>query len=187
MVSYLLEWVKLLYFLNTFYFPAPSRSHLQLCFCGMQPISSNKQKKRVAFSFVAYTWASGVLVCLNIIHSNSGLPLTFCIGQSKLIQIRHSQLPGCLCKDIIQTWVRSIMMILKSASIIQECFASQSSIPQYKRKKSLQARFQQYVNHELPDIQAGFTKCRGTRDQMVNVHWITEKQESSRKTSTLLH
>ena len=53
--------------------------------------------------------------------------------------------------------------------------------------KILQARLQQYVNHELPDIQAGFTKGRGTRDQMANVHWITEKQESSRKTSTLLH
>ena len=49
--------------------------------------------------------------------------------------------------------------------------------------KILQARFQQYMNHELPDVQAGFRKGRGTRDQIVNTHWIMEKQESSRETS----
>ena len=41
--------------------------------------------------------------------------------------------------------------------------------------KILQARLQQYVNHELPDVQAGFTKGRGTRDQIANIHWIIEK------------
>ena len=50
--------------------------------------------------------------------------------------------------------------------------------------KILQARLQQYVNHELPDVQAGFRKGRGTRDQIANIHWIIEKQENSRKTST---
>ena len=39
-----------------------------------------------------------------------------------------------------------------------------------------------YVNHELPDVQAGFRKGRGTRDQMANIHWIIEKAKSSRKT-----
>ena len=39
----------------------------------------------------------------------------------------------------------------------------------------LQARFQQYVNHEPPDVQAGFRKGRGTRDQISNIHWIIEK------------
>ena len=47
----------------------------------------------------------------------------------------------------------------------------------------LQARLQQYVNRELPDVQAGFRKGRGIRDQIVNIHWIMEKQESSRKIS----
>ena len=41
--------------------------------------------------------------------------------------------------------------------------------------KILQARLQQYVNHELPDVQAGFRKDRGTRDQIANMRWITEK------------
>ena len=41
--------------------------------------------------------------------------------------------------------------------------------------KILQARLQQYVNHELPDVQAGFKKGRGTRDQIPNIRWIMEK------------
>ena len=43
--------------------------------------------------------------------------------------------------------------------------------------KILQARLEQYVNHELPEVQAGFRKGRGTRDQIVNIHWIIEKGE----------
>ena len=46
--------------------------------------------------------------------------------------------------------------------------------------KILQVRLQQYVNHELPDVQAGFRKDRGTRDQIANIRWIMEKQESYR-------
>ena len=50
--------------------------------------------------------------------------------------------------------------------------------------KILQARLLQYVNQELPHVQAGFRKSRGTRDQIANILWIIDKQESSRKTST---
>ena len=49
--------------------------------------------------------------------------------------------------------------------------------------KILQARLQHYVNREFPDVQAGFRKGRGTRDQIVNIHWIIEKQRNFRKTS----
>ena len=49
--------------------------------------------------------------------------------------------------------------------------------------KILQAKLQQYVNLELPDVQAGFRKGRGTRGQIANIRWIMEKAESSRKTS----
>ena len=41
--------------------------------------------------------------------------------------------------------------------------------------KILQARLQQYMNHELPDVQAGFRKGRGTRNQIANIHWIIKK------------
>ena len=47
--------------------------------------------------------------------------------------------------------------------------------------KILQARFQQYVNHELPEGQAGFRKGRGTRDQIANIHWIMEKAREFQK------
>ena len=47
--------------------------------------------------------------------------------------------------------------------------------------KILQARFQQHMNQELPDVQAGFRKGRGTRDQIANIHWITEKAREFHK------
>ena len=47
--------------------------------------------------------------------------------------------------------------------------------------KILQVRLQQYVNHELPDVQAGFRKGRGTRDQIANIHWIIEKARAFQK------
>ena len=49
--------------------------------------------------------------------------------------------------------------------------------------KILQAKLQQYVNYEFPDVQAGFRKGRGTRDQITSICWIIKKQKSSRKTS----
>ena len=49
--------------------------------------------------------------------------------------------------------------------------------------KILQARLQQYVNRELPYVQAGFRKGRGTRDQIANIRWIMEKARDSRNTS----
>ena len=47
--------------------------------------------------------------------------------------------------------------------------------------KTLQVRLQQYVNHELPDVQAGFRKGRGTRDQIANIRWIIEKAREFQK------
>ena len=48
--------------------------------------------------------------------------------------------------------------------------------------KILQARLQQYMNHELPDVQAGFRKGRGTRDQIANIHWIINKAREFQRT-----
>ena len=53
--------------------------------------------------------------------------------------------------------------------------------------KILQARFQQYVNRELPDVQPEFRKGRGTRDQIANIRWITEKARELKKSLLLLH
>ena len=53
--------------------------------------------------------------------------------------------------------------------------------------KILKARLQQYVNHELPDVQAGFRKGRGTRDQIANIHWIIKKARVPKKHLPLLY
>ena len=53
--------------------------------------------------------------------------------------------------------------------------------------KILQARLQQYVNHELPDVQDGFRKGRGTRDQIANIRWIMEKARVPEKHLFLLY
>ena len=53
--------------------------------------------------------------------------------------------------------------------------------------KILQARIQQYVNRKLPDVQAGFRKGRGTRDQIANIHWINEKVRVPEKHLFLLY
>ena len=53
--------------------------------------------------------------------------------------------------------------------------------------KILQARLQQYVNQELPDVQDGFRKGRGTRDQIANICWIIEKARDPEKHLLLLH
>ena len=53
--------------------------------------------------------------------------------------------------------------------------------------KILQARLQQYMSRELPDVQAGFRKGRGTRDQIANIHWIMEKERVPEKHLFLLY
>ena len=53
--------------------------------------------------------------------------------------------------------------------------------------KILQARLQQYMNHELPDVQAGFRKGKGTRDQIANIRWIMEKTRVPEKHLFLLY
>ena len=53
--------------------------------------------------------------------------------------------------------------------------------------KILQARLQQYMNHELPDVQAGFVKGRGARDQIANICWIIEKARDQEKRLLLLY
>ena len=50
--------------------------------------------------------------------------------------------------------------------------------------KILQEKLQQYINHELPDVQAGFRKCSGTREQIANILWVIKKAKEFKKTST---
>ena len=85
-----------------------------------------------------------------------------------------------------QDWERSVFIPISKKGNAKECSNYHTiALISYARKvmlKILQARLQQYMNGELPDVQAGFRKGRGTRDQIANICWIMEK-ESSRKTS----
>ena len=65
----------------------------------------------------------------------------------------------------------------KNASTTAQLFSHASKV----MLKILQSRLQQYMNYELPDVQAGFRKGRGTRDQIVNIHWIIEKAREFQK------
>ena len=84
-----------------------------------------------------------------------------------------------------QDWKRSVNIPIPKKSNAKECsnyctIAFISHISEVMLK-ILQARLQQYMNRELPDVQAGFRKGRGTRDQIANIHWVIEKARESQK------
>ena len=87
-----------------------------------------------------------------------------------------------------QDWKRSVFIPVPKKGNAKECsnYCTIALISHSSKVilKILQARLQQYVNCELPDVQAGFRKGRGTRDQVANICWIIKKAESSRNTST---
>ena len=86
-----------------------------------------------------------------------------------------------------QDWKRSVFIPIPKKGNATECSNYHTiAIISHASKvmlKILQARLQQYMNCELPDVQAGFRKGRGTRDQIANIAGSSKKQESSRKTS----
>ena len=77
-----------------------------------------------------------------------------------------------------QGWKRSVFIPIPKKGNAKECSNYHTiALISHASKvmlKILQARLQQYVNRELPDVQAGFRKGRGTRDPIANIHWITE-------------
>ena len=80
---------------------------------------------------------------------------------------------------VAKDWKRSVFISIPKKGNAKEC-SNYSTIALISHAskvmlKILQARLQQYVNHELPDVQAGFRKGRGTGDQIANMRWIMEK------------
>ena len=84
-----------------------------------------------------------------------------------------------------QDWKRSVFIPITKKDNAKECSNYRTiALISHASKvmlKILQARLQQYVNHELPDVQAGFRKGRGTRDQMANIRWIMGKTREFQK------
>ena len=113
----------------------------------------------------------------------------FQILKDDAVKVLHS-----ICQQIwkiqqwLQDWKRSVFIPIPKKGNAKVCsnyrIIALISHASKVMLNILQARLQQYVNHKPPDVQAGFRKGRGTRDQIANIHWVTEKRESSRKTST---
>ena len=86
-----------------------------------------------------------------------------------------------------QDWKRSVFIPIPKKGSVKKCSNYHKiALISHTSKgmlKILQARLQQYMNHELPDVQAGFRKGRGTRDQIANIHSIMEKAREFWKTS----
>ena len=84
-----------------------------------------------------------------------------------------------------QDWKRSVFILIPKKGNAKECsnYYTIALISHGSKVilKILQAGLQQYMNHELPDVQAGFRKCRGTRDQIINIRWIIEKGREFQK------
>ena len=126
---------------------------------------------------------------MNKASGGEGIPVElFQILKDDAVKVLHS-----ICQQIQKTqqwsqdWTRSVFIPIPKKGNAKEC-SNHCTIVLISHTskvmlKILQVRLQKYVNLELPDIEAGFRKGRGTRDQIANICWIIGKQESSRKTT----
>ena len=116
-----------------------------------------------------------------------GIPVElFQILKVDAVKVLHS-----ICQQIGKTqqwpqdWKRSVFIRIPKKGNPKECsnYCTIALISHANKVmlKILQARLQQYVNCEIPDVQAGFRKGRGTRDQIANIHWIIEKAREFQK------
>ena len=137
-------------------------------------------------------WALGSMTT-NKASGGDGIPAElFQNLKDDAVKVLHS-----ICQQIWKThqwpqdWKRSVFISIPKKGNAKE-YSNYRTIAliSHARKvmlKILQARLQQYVNHEIPDIQAGFRKGRGTRDQIANICWIIGKARGPQKHLLLLY
>ena len=129
-------------------------------------------------------------ITTNKTSGGDGIPVElFQILKDDAVKVLHS-----VCQQMWKTqqwpqdWKRSNFIPIPKKGNAKECSNYRTiALISHASKvmlKMLQARFQQYVNHELPDVQAGFRKGKGTRDKLPAPTGSSKKQESSRKTFT---
>ena len=131
---------------------------------------------------------------MNKASGGDGIPVElFQIPKDDAMKVLHS-----ICKQIWknqqwpQDWKRSVFIPIPKKGNAKECSTTYRTIALISHTsklmlKILQDRLQQYVNRELPDVQAGFRKGRGTRDQIAKIHWIIEKARVPEKHLFLLY
>ena len=131
-------------------------------------------------------WAIGSITT-NKASGGDGIPAElFQILKDDAVKVLHS-----ICQQIwkIQQWPhdwkKSVFIPVPKKGNAKECSYNHTvALISHAGKvmiKILQARLQQYMNSELPDVQVGFRKGRGTRDQISNIHWIIEKAREFQK------
>ena len=127
---------------------------------------------------------------MNKASGGDGIPVElFQILKDDAVKVLHS-----ICQQIWRTqqcpqdWKRSVFIPILNKGNAHECSNYHKiTLISHTSKvmlKIFQARLQQYMNREIPDVQAGFRKGRETRDQIASIPWIIKKKENSRKTST---
>src|SRR5574340_479590 len=118
---------------------------------------------------------------MNKASGSDGIPVElFQILKDDAVKVLHS-----ICQQIWETqqwpqdWKISVFTAIPKKGNAKECSNYRTiALISHASKvmpKILQARLQQYGNHELPDVQAGFRKGRGTRDKIASIHWIIKK------------
>ena len=129
-------------------------------------------------------WALGSITTSKV-SGDDGMPAkVFQILKDIAVKVLHS-----ICQQIWKTqqwpqdWKRSVFIPIPKKGNAKECsnYHTIALISHASQAKILQARLQQYVNHELPDVQAGFGKRGGTRDHIANIHWMREKAREFQK------
>ena len=124
---------------------------------------------------------------MNKASRGDGIPVElFQTLNDDAVKVLHS-----ICQQIwktqqwLQGWKRSVFIPIPKKGNAKECsnYCTTALISHNSKVmlKILQARLQQYVNHEIPDVQAHFRKGRGTKDQIANVNWIIEKPRELQK------
>ena len=124
---------------------------------------------------------------MNKASGGDGIPVElFQILKDDAVKVLHS-----ICQQILkpqqwaQDWKRSVFIPVSKKGNAKECsnYRTLAIISHVSKVifKTLQAKLQQYMNCELPDVQAGFRKSRGARDQIANIRWIIEKAREFQK------
>ena len=126
-------------------------------------------------------------ITMNKASGGDGIPVKlFQILKDDAVKVLHSIWQQIWkTQQLPQDWKRSVFIPIPKKGNAKECSNYRTialiSHASQVMLKILQARLQQYVNRELPDVQVGFRKGRGTRDQIANIHWIMEKARELQK------
>ena len=124
---------------------------------------------------------------MNKASGGDGIPVELLqILKDDAVKVLHS-----ICQQIWkiqqwpQDWKRSVFFLIPKKGNAKECsnYCTIALISHASKVilKILQAKLQQYMNHELPDVQGGLRKGRGTRDHIASIHWIIEKAREFKK------